>query len=171
LIATFDGGVDAWIEQIGNHQRAYSREEAPYKAEVVLQGAQAAAGAGVNTAQDLKDGYARGSDQFRELHRRWLALPSQHSGLTFERLLLSVGIETVPLDPWLVEFASKAVGQPVDGPAALTLVADTAGAMQVTPFRLRNAIWQYQTKLDQREHTSPAGSNRVAAGAAANEAL
>ena len=171
LAASFSGGVDAWIDRIGNRQRVFSRDDAPFKAEVVYQGAEAAIAAGVETVQDLKHGYATNNAQFRDLHQRWLGLPSQRSGLSWERLQLAAGIETVPLDPWLVEFASHAVGAPVGGPQALGLIDEAAQIMGVGPFRLRNAIWQYQTKLDQREHHSPTGSNRQAPGAAANEPL
>jgi hypothetical protein len=171
LAQTFDLGLDGWMEQIGNHQRAYSRDRAPYKADVVYQAAQACIAAGLETADQLRDGYYQNSAQFQDLHRRWLELPSQHSGLTFERLLLSAGIETTPPDPWLEEFASNAAGAKLSSQDAIALVEAAAKLMDVTPFRLRNAIWQYQTKLDQTGHTSPAGSNRVAAGSAANERL
>jgi hypothetical protein len=170
LAATFEMGVTAWMDRIGNHQRAYSRDTAPYKAELVLAAAQAAIAAGMETVEQLRDGYATGTHQYADLRRRWLDLPSQHTGLTWERLLLVAGIETVPPDPWLEEFASTAVGAPVTAADGIALIEATAKVMDVTPLRLRNAIWQYQTKDDAARHTSPKGSNRVAAGATANEA-
>ncbi|MDR2254284.1 MAG: hypothetical protein LBD97_10610 [Bifidobacteriaceae bacterium] len=171
LAATFEIGLDGWMEQIGNHQRAYSSATAPFKADLVYQAAQAAIQAGVESAQELRDGYANQTAQFKELHRRWLDLPSQHTGLTWERLLLVAGIEATPADPWLQEFASQAAGTSLTSEDALALVNAAAQVMDVTPLRLRNAIWQYQTKYDQVKHTSPAGSNRVAAGATAGEPL
>ncbi|MDR2380511.1 MAG: hypothetical protein LBE08_04950 [Bifidobacteriaceae bacterium] len=171
LVKTFEIGLDAWMEQIGNHQRAYSRGVAPYKADLVYQAAQAAIAAGIETARQLRDGYSGTTTQFQEFHRRWLDLPSQHTGLTFERLVLVAGVETVPLDPWLEEFASNTVGAALTNEAAINLIEAAARVMDVTPLRLRNAIWQYQNHFDQARHTSPAGSNRVAAGAAANEPL
>ncbi|MDR0592889.1 MAG: hypothetical protein LBG60_06465 [Bifidobacteriaceae bacterium] len=151
LAATFAMGLDSWIERIGNHQRAFARRDAPYKADVVRQAADAALAAGVESAGDFKQGYAADSEQFRDLRRRWLALPSQRSGLSWARLALALGIETVPQDLWMVEFASHAVGAPVSGPAALSLIDDAAEAMGVAPFRLRNAIWIYQTRLDRSQ--------------------
>ncbi|MDR1441722.1 MAG: hypothetical protein LBJ02_04935 [Bifidobacteriaceae bacterium] len=169
LVRTFNIGLDAWMDQIGNHQRAYSRDDAPYKAELVLRGGQAAVAALVETTAQLRDGYARKSQPFLDFHRMWLELPSQHSGLTWERLLLVSGIRTVPPDLWLAEFASGATGQAVSNQDALTLVEQAAQIMGTTPLRLRNAIWQYQTKLDRADGTSPAGSHRSAPGAPANE--
>jgi hypothetical protein len=171
LAQTFDLGLDGWMEQIGNHQRAFSRDTAPYKADVVYQAAQLCMAAGIESADQLRDGYADNSPQFQDLHRRWMDLPSQHSGLSFERLLLNAGIDTVPPDPWLQEFATAATGVPLTSQDAIALIEAAAQVMDVTPFRLRNAIWQYQTKRDSAEGTSPVGSNRVAAGSAANERL
>jgi hypothetical protein len=171
LAASFAIGLEGWIEQIGNHQRAYSRGRAPYKAELVHLAAEAAVAAGVETAAQLRDGHTASSAPFRDLRRRWLELPSQHSGLTFERLLLVAGIETVPPDPWLEEFASKAVGAPMGDHATIALIEAAAKVMDVAPLLLRNAIWQYQNHYDQVKHTSPAGSNRVVAGSAAGDPL
>ncbi|MDR2374695.1 MAG: hypothetical protein LBD77_11535 [Bifidobacteriaceae bacterium] len=163
LEATFAMGVEAWIERIGNHQRVFSRDVAPYKAEVVHQAAQVAVAAGVESARELAEAYAENGDRFKDLRQRWLALPSQHSGMSFGRLLLAAGIETVPLDPWLVEFTSGAIGAPATAEDAIGLVTAAAKVMDVTPFRLRNAIWLYQTKLDHRQHRSPGYSAGVAA--------
>lgn len=171
LARTFDIGLEAWMDQIGNHQRAYSRDDAPYKAQLVYDGAQAAVAARVETTAQLRDGYARKSQSFQDFHRMWLELPSQHSGLTWERLLLVSGIRTVPPDLWLAEFASNATGQALSNQDALALVDQAALKMDTTPLRLRNAIWQYQTKLDRAEGGSPTGSHRIAPGAPANEEL
>ncbi|MDR2378963.1 MAG: hypothetical protein LBD70_06030 [Bifidobacteriaceae bacterium] len=169
LIRTFEIGFDAWMDQIGNHQRAYSRDRAPRKAELVLQGARAAVAARVETAAQLRDGYASQSTPFQDFHRIWLELPSQHSGLTWERLLLVSGIDTVPPDLWLTEFAANATGRPQSDQSVLDLVGRAAQEIGATPLRLRNAIWQHQTKSDRAEGGSPAGSHRLAPGAAANE--
>jgi hypothetical protein len=171
LARTFDIGLEAWIEQIGNHQRIYSRDQAPYKAQLVYDGAQAAVAAGIDTTAQLRDGYARQSQAFLDFHRLWLELPSQHSGLTWERLLLVSGIKTVPPDLWLAEFVSEATGEHLSNQDALTLVDRAAQVMGTTPLRLRNAIWQYQTKHDREEHTSPPGSHRIEPGAPADEPL
>ncbi|MDR2253210.1 MAG: hypothetical protein LBD97_05000 [Bifidobacteriaceae bacterium] len=164
LAQTFAIGLDAWMERIGNHQRVYSRVDAPYKAEAVRGAADVAVAAGVRSADDFKQGYAGQTDQFQDMRRRWLALPSQRSGLSWARLALAVGIETVPQDLWLVEFASHAAGEPVSGQAALGLVDAAAAAMGVGSFRLRNAIWMYQTKLDQRARSGAAGSGAAGSG-------
>ncbi|MDR2374066.1 MAG: hypothetical protein LBD77_08225 [Bifidobacteriaceae bacterium] len=171
LARSFDIGMDAWMDQIGNHQRVYSRDEAPYKAQLVHDGAQAALAARVETTAQLREGHASKSQPFMDLHRMWLELPSQRSGLTWERLLLVSGIQTVPADLWLAEFVSDAVGAAVSNQDALTLVDHAAPALGTTPLRLRNAIWQYQTKLDRHGGTSPAGAHRLAPGAPANEQL
>ncbi|MDR2566073.1 MAG: hypothetical protein LBC97_08455 [Bifidobacteriaceae bacterium] len=171
LARTFDIGMDAWMDQIGNRQRAYSRDEAPYKAQLVLEGAQAAIAAGVLTTAQLRDGYARKSQPYLDFHRMWLELPSQHSGLTWERLLLVSGIRMVPPDLWLGQFAAEALGGPVPDQEALALVDQAAQVMGTSSLRLRNAIWQYQTKHDRAEGVEPTGSHRTAPGAPANEEL
>jgi hypothetical protein len=149
LAASFDIGLDAWIERIGNRQRVFSRDDAPYKAEVVRQAAEAALAAGVATVADLARGLAQETDQCEELRRRWLALPSQGSGMSWGRLALAAGIETVPPKPWLSDFVSHAIGQAVTSQDALALVHAAAPLMGVTPFRLRNAIWIHQARLGQ----------------------
>ncbi|MDR1634314.1 MAG: hypothetical protein LBS27_05225 [Bifidobacteriaceae bacterium] len=171
LARSFDIGMDAWMDQIGNHQRAYSRDDAPHKAELVLEGAQAAIAAEVETTAQLREGYAGGTQPYLDLHRMWLELPSQHSGLTWERLLLVSGIHSVPPDLWLAQFTADAVGHQVSNEQALTLVDQVAAVMGTSALRLRNAIWQYQTKHDRAEGTSPAGSHRLAPGAPAGEEL
>jgi hypothetical protein len=171
LARSFDIGLDAWMDQIGNHQRVYSRDDAPYKAQLVYDGAQAAVAARVETTSQLRDGYAHQSQPFEDFQRLWLELRSQHSGLTWERLLLVSGIRTVPPDLWLAEFASNATGESLSNQDALTLVDQAAGVLGTSPLRLRNAIWQYQTKHDRTEGTSPLGSHRIAAGAPAGEEL
>ncbi|MDR2565320.1 MAG: hypothetical protein LBC97_04540, partial [Bifidobacteriaceae bacterium] len=105
------------------------------------------------------------------LHQAWLNLPSQHSGLSWARLALVAGVETEPLDPWLAEFASSAAGTEVSSQTALGLINAAAQSMDVPPLRLRNAIWEYQTRLDTADHTSPKGSNSTRAGAEAGDPL
>jgi hypothetical protein len=164
LVATFDMGVAAWIDQIGNHQRVYSREQAPYKAALVLAAAQAALAAGVDSAADLRAGYDAETPAFRDLRQRWLRLPSEGSGISWGRLLLSAGIETVPIDSWLADFASTALGRPVGTAEAMAVADAAAPGMGVTGFRLRNAIWIYQHRLARGQHPAPHGSGALAAG-------
>ncbi|MDR2379825.1 MAG: hypothetical protein LBE08_01390 [Bifidobacteriaceae bacterium] len=164
LVDTFGLGVAAWMEQIGNHQRVYSRDQAPYKAELVLAAGQAALAAGVDSTADLRAGYDADTPVFRDLRQRWLDLPSEGSGISWGRLLLSAGIETVPLDSWLADFASAALGAPVATAEAMVLADSAAPAMGVTGFRLRNAIWIYQHRLARGAHRRPHESDRVAPG-------
>jgi hypothetical protein len=159
LAQTFSIGLDAWIDQIGNHQRVYAKSDAPYKAGVVHQAAEAAIASGLESVSDLVNGYAKSTQEYRNLHQRWLNLPGQHSGLSWARLALVAGVETVPVDPWLAEFASSATGAEVPAQTALGLINAAATSMDVAPLRLRNAIWEYQTHLDAAERaTSPAES-------------
>jgi hypothetical protein len=164
LVGTFDMGVAAWIERIGNHQRVYSREQAPYKADLVLAAARAALAAGVDSAADLRAGYDADTPVFRGLRERWLHLPSEGSGISWGRLLLSAGIETVPLDSWLADFASAALGAQVGTAEAMALADAAAPAMGVTGFRLRNAIWVRQHRLARGGSPAPHQSDAVAPG-------
>ncbi|MDR2565367.1 MAG: hypothetical protein LBC97_04780 [Bifidobacteriaceae bacterium] len=163
LAATFSIGLDAWIDQIGNRQRVFSRDNAPYKAQVVQQAADAAVASGVQSVADLQTACAGDTDQYQDFHRRWLALPAQSSGMSWERLGLAAGIETVPRNLWLVEFATHATGAPVSGADAVSLVDAAANTMSVTPLRLRNAIWLYQTKADRAARSGSAGPESGAA--------
>ncbi|MDR0365395.1 MAG: hypothetical protein LBH68_00975 [Bifidobacteriaceae bacterium] len=171
LSASFSIGIDAWMQQIGNHQRAYSRDDAPYKAELVYEASEIAISSRVLTASDLHDGYFRNTPEFNHFHAAWLRLPSQHSGLTWERLLLVGGIQTVPLDLWLQEFTSKALGEDVGDQDALRLIERAAHVIHTTPLRLRNAIWQFQTKHDRSSGHGPHGAHRHEPGIPANEAM
>ncbi|MDR1393645.1 MAG: hypothetical protein LBJ62_06735 [Bifidobacteriaceae bacterium] len=156
LAASFAVGLDNWMNRIGNRQRVYSRTQAPYKADVVHQAALTAQTVGIITTRQLGAVYSSNSQQLQDLRQGWLALPAQHSGLSWERLLLVAGIKTVPADPWLRQFASQAVGVELSSQDALGLVEAAARVMDVTGLRLRNAIWQYQTKLDRPADTRPA---------------
>jgi hypothetical protein len=155
------------MDRIGNHQRVYSRDAAPYKASVVLLAGQAAIAAGLEDVARLRDGYTRSSGQFTDFQRRWNELPSQHSGLSWGRLLLAAGIETVPSDPWLTDFASAATGESVTGEGAIALLDAAARAMNVTGLRLRNAIWLHQNSPGHHWSSSPQNSGNTSAAAAA----
>jgi hypothetical protein len=173
LVASFGIGVEAWIEKIGNRQRAYSRPEAPYKAELVMLGAQACVDSHIDTTAQLRRGHDRGTSAFDDLRMRWLELPSQHSGLTFERLELVAGVTDVPPDGWVVEYVSEAVGRDSHdllGTEQVTYLLDQAAqAVGHSVFELRNAIWQFQTKADRHRGHAPVGTHRVRAGATAGE--
>jgi hypothetical protein len=173
LLNSFGIGVEGWIEVIGNRQRAYSRPDAPYKAELVLLGARAAVASRLITTAELRHGHQRDTSHYQDLRMRWLELPAQHSGLTFERLLLVAGVWEVPPDGWVVEYVSEAVGRDrahlLDQGEVHTLLDHAAAAMGQPVLTLRNAIWQHQTKLDRARGHAPAGAHKVRAGAIASE--
>jgi hypothetical protein len=185
LLASFGIGLEEWIARIGNRQRAYSRTKAPLKAELVRMGAEACVDVGIVTTHELIDAIADGAPAARDLEDRWLALPSQHSGLTWERLRLVSGDPNVPVDVWVRQFVDDALAPDGEGllgagegrgagegeaTAELNALIDrVAGDLGTTPFRLRNAIWKYQTVYDRAHGHGPKGAHRIRPGAPANE--
>jgi hypothetical protein len=173
LLDTFDMGLDAWMDRIGNRQRAFSRYDAPYKAQLVRAGAQAAVDTGVLATATLRRDHTRDTAGMADFKARWLQLPAQHSGLTWERLLLVAGVMDVLPNAWTVEYVTREVGAPGDGPLTPAEVesAIQAAARDIgsTPLALRNAIWRYETKRDRRIGHGPAGTHRVRAGAIASQ--
>jgi hypothetical protein len=173
LLGTFSMGLDAWMDTIGNRQCAYSRSEAPFKAVLVRMGAKAAVACGILTTEALRRDHARDSSALNDLKARWFQLPAQHSGLTWERFLLVAGADAVPPDGWIVEYLSRELGLP-DAQAltpaeAAPILEATAADLHVTPLKLRNAIWRFETTRDRAIGHGPRGAHRVRAGAIAGE--
>ncbi|MDR0431880.1 MAG: hypothetical protein LBH48_00965 [Bifidobacteriaceae bacterium] len=173
LLDTFGIGLGRWMDTIGNRQRAFSRDDAPFKAELVRAGAGAAVTCGVTTTEALRRGQARGTVAFNDLKSRWLQLPAQHSGLTWERLLLVAGVPGVPPDGWVIEYVSRALdptgARPATPHQAQQIVHDAATSLGSSELRLRNAIWRFETKRDRAAGHGPKGTHRTQAGAIANE--
>jgi hypothetical protein len=174
LLATFAIGVEAWMDKIGNRQRVFSRDEAPYKAEVVREGAQAAVDSQVSTTDALRRGHSRDSAALSDFKSRWLLLPSQHSGLTWERLLLLAGVTQVPADGWVAEYILREggfdPGQALAPTEVEPILEAAAKALSTSPMRVRNAIWRFETKRDRASGHGPKGSHASRAGAIADEA-
>jgi hypothetical protein len=174
LLDSFSMGLDEWMNRIGNRQRAYARDTAPFKAELVLQGAQAAVATDILTTEDLRRDHTRYTAGYDDFKHRWFALPAQHSGLTWERLLLVADVKSVPPNGWIVEYVGRATdadsGRAL-GPAAVEPMLESAAqAVGSTPLRLRNAIWRYETARDRRLGGGPTGSHGSHAGAGAGQA-
>ncbi|MDR1151441.1 MAG: hypothetical protein LBK72_02995 [Bifidobacteriaceae bacterium] len=173
LLGTFSMGLDAWMDTIGNRQRAYSRGEAPFKAVLVRMGARAAVACGIVTAQALRHDHSRDSSSLNDLKTRWFQLPAQHSGLTWERLLLVAGVDDVPSDGWIIEYVSRVEGLPGTqtlSPAEVTSIVEAAAKdLGVSPLRLRNAIWRFETTRDRAIGYGPRASHPVRAGATAGQ--
>jgi hypothetical protein len=175
LLDTFSIGLDAWMDQIGNRQRAYSRTVAPFKAELVREGAQAGVDSGVTTTEALRRDQKRNTAGFADFKSRWLLLPSQHSGLTWERLLLVAGIDDVAPDGWIVEYLNRelGLGRPggsgLDSTQALSVLNKAANELGSTSLKLRNAIWRFETKRDRQIGHGPKGTHATRAGARASQ--
>jgi hypothetical protein len=156
LLDSFAIGLDQWMDVIGNKQRVYSRIEAPHKAQAVYDAAQACLDTGVTTTEALRQGFRDQSSEVAALKERWLALPGQHSGLTWIRLLLLTGLERVAPNDFLIDFVSRSVGHPVTEDLAFDLSGKAAAIMGTNEFRLRNAIWMHEY------HIAQSGSHHAA---------
>jgi hypothetical protein len=175
LLDSFSIGLDAWMDRIGNHQRVYSRDEAPYKADVVRQGAQAAVDSSITTTEALRRDHTRNTAGVNDFKNRWFQLPSQRSGLTWERLLLVAGVSDVPTDGWIIEYVTRETGldpatQALTPAQVEPILESAAQDLGSTALRLRNSIWRFETKRDRRLHHGPKGSHATRAGAIAGEA-
>jgi hypothetical protein len=174
LLDTFSIGIQAWMDRIGNRQRAYSRDDAPFKAELVRDGAQAAVDSGITTTEALRRDHTRNTAGITEFRNRWFELPSQRSGLTWERLLLVAGVTQVPPDGWIIEYLARETGlapsQTLTAAEAEPIIETAAKELHSTPLRLRNSIWRFEAKRDRRMGHGPRGSHAARPGAIAGEA-
>jgi uncharacterized protein YegP (UPF0339 family) len=145
LRQSFDdlGGIEGWMQRIGNRQRVFARMDAPLKAEVIRDAADLLIGLGVDTAVELR---ALPEEEQEELKQRWLALKSQSSGISYRYLLMLVGEEGVKPDRMILRYlSSRLPEQPVLSlTEAVELLRLVAADMGVSLSGLDHAIWQYQ---------------------------
>lgn len=147
LAATFGerGGVDCWVRDIGNRHRTSSRPGAPLKAEVILEAATMLQAAAVQSTRDLR---ALGTERLAEVKAGWLALPGQHSGISWRYLLMLAGVPGVKADRMICRFVATATQQPyrtIRPPFAEQAVERAAALLDVAPNVLDHAIWRWQS--------------------------
>jgi len=149
LISTFDqlGGVDGWIETIGNRNRTFSRAHAPYKAEAIWDAAGRLQALGIDTIQDFRAAVANPA-QADVVERTWRTVVSQASGVTWSYVLMLAGHDGVKTDRMIVRFVAAAVGRrvaDVTNAEAGRLVREAAAELGVPASTLDHAIWRYQS--------------------------
>lgn len=135
------GSSTRWAQQMGNRQRAWSRQTAPLKADVVLGAAELLVGRGVDTTAELAL-----AAQDPELEQRWRRLPGQRSGISWRYLLMLAQVPGVKPDRMISRFVREAAGgEPVAQDLLVPVVEAAAAELQVSPTVLDHAIWQWQS--------------------------
>lgn len=153
LIATFGelDGPEGWANTIGNHNRTYASKQAPFKSVAIFQAAQRLADADIDSPTHLRTLATADPGRFDDLHRGWLSVVSQSSGITWEYLLMLAGIAGVKPDRMVVRFVSTALGlaeTQVSPSAAASLVRAAADEFAVSATTLDHTIWRYQSGRD-----------------------
>lgn len=140
------GGSAGFAELVNNHNRSYSDDNAPLKAEVVYQAVLALHKMRVRTMKDLHSQYAM-DEHLTDLKKAWLRLPSQSSGVTFNYLLILAGYPSVKPDRMIIRFVEKHGGITGDLTPMETgdLIKQVATLYPVAANRLDHVIWRYSS--------------------------
>ncbi|MGW5555604.1 hypothetical protein ACWER9_00080 [Micromonospora sp. NPDC003944] len=136
-------GADGFAERVRNRQRVSTHANAVRKAEAVHRAAQALLQAGVETVEDLR--VAAISPDEAGVKSVWLALPGQHSGISWHYLLMLAGLPGVKPDRMICRFVGRALGRKRVPPVeAACLIKRAAVILDVSPTRLDHEIWRYE---------------------------
>lgn len=146
------GGPEAYADAVANRQRT-STTNGILKAEAVFLEATILAEEGVTDVSGLTDA----------VRTRWITVPGQKSGTSWDALLLVTGHDTVKADRMLRRFVAAATGTTearVSAAKAHELVVAAAAALGVTARELDGAIWRYESEApSRRTRATAAGSS------------
>jgi hypothetical protein len=150
LLASFDalGGSAGWAEAVNNRKPAHTGHGALLKAEVVYRAALTLAsldGGRIETAADVREEFYR-DPELERIKKAWLRLPSQSSGVTFNYLLILVGLQSVKPDRMVVRFIEEHAGlenRAVTPQEAAWLIGQVAGLYPAQARKLDHVIWRY----------------------------
>jgi len=153
LLKTFEevGGSEQWATEIaGNKNRTHSKPSAILKSELVRQAAVMLQELGFKTPADVREAYAA-EPSLSELKERWLALPSQRSGVSFDYFLILVGLQAVKPDRMVIRFIKEQTGadaRQLSTAAVSQLVQEIAAEYPTQVRKLDHVIWRYMTSKD-----------------------
>ena len=138
------GGSVDFAELVNNHNRAYSDDHAPLKAEVVYQAVLALHKMRVRTMKDLHAQYAA-DEHLTNLKETWLKLPSQSSGVTFNYFLILAGYPSVKPDRMIIRFVKKhgVISREMTTMETGDLIKQAAKLYPVAANRLDHVIWRF----------------------------
>ncbi|MBE2316453.1 hypothetical protein DVA67_010735 [Solirubrobacter sp. CPCC 204708] len=132
------GGPEAFADAVRNRQRTSTRNGI-LKAEAVYLEARMLGEEGVVDASGLSDA----------VRARWITVPGQKSGTSWDALLIATGHDTVKADRMLRRFVAVATGTTearVSAARAHTLVVDAAARLGVSARALDYAIWRHESR-------------------------
>ncbi|WP_369746192.1 hypothetical protein [Paenarthrobacter sp. AMU7] len=150
LLASFDalGGSAGWAEAVNNRKPAHTGDGALLKAEVVYRAALTLASLEdrpIETAADVREAFQR-DPELKRIKKAWLRLPSQSSGVTFNYLLILVGLQSVKPDRMVIRFIQEHAGledRTVTPKDAASLISHVAGLYPTAARKLDHVIWRY----------------------------
>jgi hypothetical protein len=131
------GGPEAFAEAVQNRQRTSTRNGI-LKAEAVFLEARMLGEGGVVDVTGLTDA----------VRARWITVPGQGSGTSWEALLVVTGHDTVKADRMLRRFCATALNTTearVSAARAHALVVGAAERLSVSPRALDAAIWRHES--------------------------
>ncbi|MDO5669918.1 MAG: hypothetical protein Q4G50_07935 [Corynebacterium sp.] len=138
------GGARAWAEDVvENVKPAHTGRNARLKAEVIEQAAELMCERSIATVADFRGAVAR--DLYdNDVRTGWLGLPSQSSGVTYNYMLLLVGLPSIKPDRMVLRFLADALGEDADlsEKQAVELLERTAERMNVDAGALDHIVWR-----------------------------
>lgn len=154
LLQTFkeSAGSAGWAELVNNRKPAHTKKNAPLKAEVIRQAAEALQQKvlGITTQDELRAAYAN-QERRQKLADAWLTLPSQKSGVTYNYLLILAGFQAVKPDRMVIRFVAKHAGlggKKLTEKETADLIQQVAELYPTQPRRLDHVIWRHVSGRD-----------------------
>jgi len=132
------GGVEAFAETVGNHQRTSTRAGV-LKAQAVLDAANLLVGLNTTSTSLLRE-----ASDLREVEAGWRALPGQRSGISWHYLLMLVGTQDIKADRMIRRFLFALLGRLPAPSDASRILASAAPSLGCDLRALDHAVWSYQ---------------------------
>lgn len=137
------GGERAWAESVAHNLKpANTHPGAPLKAEVVNRATRLMADLDIETVPDLREAVSA-CPHDNEVIRRWRALPSQSSGVTYFHLLALAGVDHFEADRAVLRFLADGCEDGALTPGdARRLVAGAADILALDVPEAGRMVWQ-----------------------------
>lgn len=148
LINTIDrwGGVDEFVAKVGYRWRTSTTPGAPYKAQATLEAAQALASGELETRPAVQDRFRERAARLTDpVAKRWLKIPGQSSGLTWNYFLMLCGLPGVKADRMVTRFTGDAVGRAVGQSEASALVEAVCDRQGWNYTMVDHTLWRFQS--------------------------
>ncbi|MHA7289577.1 hypothetical protein ACX80V_08025 [Arthrobacter sp. MDT3-24] len=146
LLTTFDevGDSAGWAKLVNNHKPAHTKPGALLKAEVIHRAAKTLKALDIMTLTDLRQRHAQDED-LTAVKKKWLKLPSQSSGVTFNYFLILAGFQSVKPDRMVIRFVEEHAGLQgkLTPMQTAELIKQVARLYPTQPRRLDHIIWRH----------------------------